>query len=515
MGDPIQPSGPDLQRDGIPLQDLPEGVAVPARAGEEAVLVVRRGEQCFAVGAACTHYGAPLADGIVEGGSIRCPWHHARFDLASGEATDPPALDAIACYPVEVRTGRVFVTGPRPPADPGPGGNPRRTCTGGPASVAIVGAGPAGTAAAEMLRREGYAGPVTLFAPEPGTPVDRPNLSKDNLAGTAPEAWLTLRAPGALAAHGIQLLRETVTGLERGELLHTGGRQPCAALLLATGAAPLRLAIPGAERAQLLRTLADLRAILARAKGRVVVVGSSFIGLEVAAALIARGLEVHVVGREAIPLERILGRDLGSLVLRVHQEHGVKFHLGTSPRALDEHGVELEDGERVDGDLVVMGVGVRPEVGLAEQLGLALDRGILVDDQFRTSVPGIWAAGDAARFPYAPTGERVRIEHWVAAQQQGQAAALSILGRGAPFTRVPFFWSVHHDLTINYIGHAESWDRIDTAGDPQARDALVAYRRAGRTLAVAALGRDQDLLRAEAALERGDEADLAALVPPL
>jgi NADPH-dependent 2,4-dienoyl-CoA reductase/sulfur reductase-like enzyme len=363
-----------------------------------------------------------------------------------------------------------------------------------------------------MLRREGYTGPITLFAPEADSPVDRPNLSKDYLAGNAPEEWMQLRSPDFFAENRIELRRTIVKAIQGRQLVLDGAAIEFDALLLATGAKPVRLDIPGAERAHLLRTLADSRALIERAKGTAIVIGSSFIGLEVAASLAARGVEVHVIGREEIPLERVLGPALGKRVQDKHVSKGVKFHLGTSPVAIDDKGVVLEKS-RIDGDLVVMGVGVKPDTSLAEAAGIAVDRGIVVDAELRTSVPGIWAAGDVARFPYAPTGERVRIEHWVVAEQQGQAAARSMLGKGQPYARVPFFWSAHHDLTINYVGHAESWDRIDVVGDIAKDDCLVAYRRAGKTLALASVGRDQSLLEAEDALERGDEKALSKLVP--
>ena len=514
MSGQAEVSGPDFAKDGVGASDVAEGRPILGQAHGQAVVLVRRGARCFAVGAACAHYGGPLAEGIVEGDTIRCPWHHARFDLATGEASGPPALDAIPCFEVAQRGDRLYVLG-RSPAGAAPGGNPQRTTTDGPRSIAIIGGGPAGTAAAEMLRREGYGGPITLFAPETATPVDRPNLSKDYLAGTAQEEWVVLRTPAQLAQHGITLRRERVKAIEGKTLVLEGGSrtEEHDAILLATGSSPVRLAIAGAERAKVLRTLDDSRAIIAAAKGTAIIIGASFIGLETAAALIARGLAVHVIGREAVPLARILGPALGQLVRDVHEAKGVRFHLGTTPTAIDDRGVQLENG-RVDGELVIMGVGVRPDLALAEARGLAVDRGVVVDDQFRTSVPGIWAAGDIARFPDRFTGAAVRIEHWVVAQQQGQAAARSMLGKGAPFARVPFFWSQHHDLTIGYVGHAESWDQLDVVGDLAKRDAAVAYRRSGRTLAVAAIGRDELLLRAEAAIERGDEAELARLIPP-
>lgn len=513
MSEPVKISGPDFGKAGIACSALEEGKPVAGQAHGEAVLLIRRGEVFFAVGAACTHYGAPLADGIVVGDTIRCPWHHARFELATGEASGPPALNAIPCFPVERRGDRLYVLERSSEGSTAPGGNPRRSTVGSPQSIAIVGGGPAGTAAAEMLRREGYEGPITLFAPETSSPVDRPNLSKDYLAGNAPEEWIPLRSPEYFAEHRIALRREAVRGLEGKKLILKGGPQAFDAILLTTGATALRLDIPGASRAHLLRTLDDSRAIIDNAKGCAIVIGASFIGLEVAAALTMRGLEVHVVGRETVPLERILGPQFGAFVRQVHEKKGVRFHLGTTPREIDANGVVLEN-ERIDGEMIIMGVGVRPEVALAEKGGLAIDRGIVVDDQFRTSAAGIWAAGDVARFPYAYTGERVRIEHWVVAEQQGQAAARSMLGKGTRFDRVPFFWSTHYDVTIGYVGHAESWDHIDVSGDLAKGDAAVAYRRAGKTLAVAAVGRDQLLLRAEAAIERRDEATLTQLIAP-
>jgi NADPH-dependent 2,4-dienoyl-CoA reductase/sulfur reductase-like enzyme/nitrite reductase/ring-hydroxylating ferredoxin subunit len=513
MSESLEISGPDFLNDGIACSALEEGKPVAGQANGEGVLIIRRGEVFFALGAACTHYGAPLADGIVEGDTIRCPWHHARFDLATGEASGPPALNAIPCFSVERRSDRVYVLGRAPEHSTAPGGNPRRSSANGPQSIAIVGGGPAGTAAAEMLRREGYDGPITLFASEPSSPVDRPNLSKDYLAGNASEDWIPLRSPKDFAQYHIDLRREVVRGIEGKTLILEDRSQAFDAILLTTGATPIRLDIPGAARAHLLRTLDDSRSIIAHAKGRAIVIGASFIGLEAAAALTTRGLEVHVIGRELVPLERVLGPELGTFVRQSHEKKGVQFHLGESPREIDAKGVVLEHG-RIDGEIVIMGVGVRPETSLAEKGGLAIDRGIVVDDQFRTSIAGIWAAGDVARFPYAYTGEKVRIEHWVVAEQQGQAAARSMLGKGTRFDRVPFFWSAHYDTTIGYVGHAESWDRIDFSGDFSQGDAAVAYRRAGKTLAVAAIGRDQFLLHAEAAIERGDEMALIQMIPP-
>jgi NADPH-dependent 2,4-dienoyl-CoA reductase/sulfur reductase-like enzyme len=253
-----------------------------------------------------------------------------------------------------------------------------------------------------------------------------------------------------------------------------------------------------------LRTLADSRALIAAATAarRVVVIGASFIGLEVAASLRTRGLAVSVVAPEARPMETIFGPEVGDLVRQVHEDHGVAFHLGTTATSFDPNGVTLQNGERLGADFIVVGIGVRPQTALAEAAGIAVDRGVTVDPYLATSVRGIWAAGDIARWPDRLTGETIRIEHWVVAERQGQTAARNILGAHERFDAVPFFWSQQHDLQLNYVGHATKWDRIEIDGSLAAKDCSVTYRQGGRKLAVLTIGRDADSLAAEIELEK-------------
>jgi NADPH-dependent 2,4-dienoyl-CoA reductase/sulfur reductase-like enzyme/nitrite reductase/ring-hydroxylating ferredoxin subunit len=505
-------TGPDLS-EGIAAGDVPDGGSLLGHSGGDAVLLVRRGTEVFAVGAACTHYGGPLAEGLVAGDEIRCPWHHACFSLRTGEPLRAPALNPIACFNVESREGRLVVLGKREPST-------MRRDTRGPSSVVIVGAGAAGNACAEALRREGYAGPLAMIGAEATVPVDRPNLSKDYLAGNAPEEWIPLRPESFYQDNEIDLLLGTrVTTLDPKAariVLADGTSRSFGALVLATGADPIRLALPGADLPHVftLRTLADSRAIIARAASakRAALLGAGFIGLEVAASLRARGLEVDVIAPEAVPLGRVLGDALGGFVRTLHEQHGVVFHLGTTASAITADGVELASGDRVKADLVVVGAGVRPDVSLAQGAGLTIDRGIVVDEYLRTSAENVWAVGDVARWPDARTGDRVRVEHWVVAERMGQIAASNVLGKLAPCDLVPFFWSAHYDVTINYVGHAESWDRVDIDGRIEARDAAVAFRRRGKTLAIATIGRDAAALAAEAAMEREDEPALVSLV---
>src|SRR5918999_1181328 len=284
MSGETQLQGPDLSQ-GVPLAELPEGGQLLGHSGGEPVLVVRRGEEIFAVGATCTHYGGPLAEGLVVDDTVRCPWHHACFSLRTGEAVRAPALNPVACYKVEREGGRIAV---REKAQP-----PPRRETPGPSSVVIVGAGAAGNAAAEALRREGYGGPITLVGPENEVPYDRPNLSKDYLAGNAPEEWIPLHPREFYDEHRIDLLlgvRATALDTAAKKVTLSDGRSlEYGALLLATGADPVRLPLPGTDlpHVHILRSLADSRAIIEKAKEarRAVVVGASFIGLEVAASL--------------------------------------------------------------------------------------------------------------------------------------------------------------------------------------------------------------------------------------
>lgn len=500
-------SGPDFAH-GIPADQLADGCMLAGRVGKEPALLVRRGGEFFAVGATCTHYGGPLAKGLVDGDTVRCPWHHACFSLKTGEALHAPAFSALPRWKIEQRGGRVFARRPLEPAKPdgrAAAGLPDR-----PERMVIIGGGAAGFAAAEKLRHEGYDGGIMVVSSEDAPPVDRPILSKGYLAGMASDDWVPLRPDSFYADHRITLrLGTNVAGIDvpaREVALTDGTKFPYDRLLLATGAEPVRLSIPGADLAHVhtLRSLADCRAIIARAKTarRAVVLGASFIGLEVAAALRERGLEVHVVAPDKRPMERILGSEIGDFVRALHEQHGVIFHLGETPAAIDETRVSLAGGGAVNADLVVAGIGVRPRTALAESAGLALDRGVLVDDYLETSVPGIFAAGDVARWPDRHSGNRIRVEHWVVAERQGQTAALNMMGQRQRFDAVPFFWSRHYNVPIDYVGYAESWDKLTVDGDIAAEDCLLRYERDGHPLAVASIHRDTESLQAELAMEQ-------------
>jgi NADPH-dependent 2,4-dienoyl-CoA reductase/sulfur reductase-like enzyme len=440
----------------------------------------------------------------VDGESIRCPWHHACFDLRTGEATRAPALNPIPVWKVEREADRIFVRQKREQPKPRVKG-----AVDAPGKIVIVGGGAAGFAAAEMLRRQDYRGGIVMLSNEAAAPVDRPNLSKDYLAGSAPEDWLPLRPDDFYAGATIDMRLNTevasIDAKARAVVLAGGEAISYDRLLLATGAEPVRLPIPGADqpRVHVLRSLADCRAIIASADGarRAIVIGASFIGLEAAAALRARNIEVHVVGLEQRPMERVLGPEMGDFVRALHEEHGVIFHLGDTVTAIDGRRATLKSGSVIEAELVVIGVGVRPRLALAEKAGLAIDRGVTVNAYLETSIAGIYAAGDIARWPDPHSGENIRVEHWVVAERQGHTAARNMLGQREVFDAVPFFWSQHYDVPINYVGHAEKWDEIVVDGDIAAKDCLLQYKSGGRLLAVASIYRDLASLKAELAME--------------
>ena len=503
--DPLSAKGHDFAA-GLPLDLAPREGLVAGHVGDEAVLLWIKDGEFHAVGGACTHYGGHLADGLLDGDRIHCPLHHACFSLRTGEALGAPAFDSLVRWKVEIEDGVLFIREPLDAAQPL---QARQDLA--PDRIVIVGGGAAGFAAAEMLRRRGFAGSLTMLSADAAAPYDRPNLSKDYLAGTAPEEWMPLKGPEFYAERRIDLrLNAQVASLDtaaKAVVTASGERFGYGALLLATGAEPIGLPTPGFDRPNVftLRSMADSRAIAKAAEGAksVAVIGGSFIGLEVASALRHRGLAVHVVTPESVLMEKVMGRDLGSWVKALHDEHGVNFHLGETGMRFDGRQLELSGGTSLAVDFLVVGVGVRPRLDLMTAAGLAVDKGVVVDAFLETSIPGVYAAGDIARYPDRRSGELIRVEHWVAAERQGQAAALNMMGERAPFVAVPFFWSHHYDRAIQYVGHASGGEVAETDGSIASGHATVRFMRDGRLAAAASIGQHTENLEAERDLSVG------------
>ncbi len=501
---------PDLA-DGIPLEDLTGGAPVAGRFDGEAVVVVDDGGRLCAWSGKCTHMGAPLGDGIVVDGQLRCPWHHARFSLESGEAVAAPAFEPLERYDIETRDGRLFVTGKSADtAPPATGTSPGR--------VVIVGGGAAGHACAEMLARHGFGASVTVVSDDADPPYDRTVCSKQYLIGMAPRDDAMLA--GGLYDHGGPVLRvsravRSIDPQARKVVLDDDSALPYDALVLATGAEPIRLDLPGFDRpnVHVLRTLRDADALIAAADAgkRAVVVGASFIGLEAAASLTQRDVAVQVVATDAIPLEKIVGAPVGSMIREVHEEKGVRFHLGRKPASYDGRVLTLDDGSCLEADFVVVGVGVKPRTSLAEAAGLEVASkdeggGVVVDERLATSVPGIHAIGDIARYPDRHVGKPVRVEHWVHAQRQGQFVARRLMGLAERYDDLPFFWSAHFDTGLRYHGHVDTIEKAEVDGSITGRDFTIRFDGAGSERAFVTCNRDLPALQVEAAWEADRDA---------
>ncbi|HKR12569.1 MAG TPA: FAD-dependent oxidoreductase [Pyrinomonadaceae bacterium] len=488
--------------------DLQSGEMKEVAAGEARILLARAGDQFHAVTANCPHYGAPLAEGVLCGTRLVCPWHHAVFDVANGDLAEPPALDALVSYAVRVEGDQIFVSVPEEQADRREMASGGRDLVADPRQFVIIGAGGAGYVAAQTLREEGFGGNVVMITREDRLPYDRPNLSKDYLHGHAEPEWMPLRPREFFDQHDIELLlgREVtrVDARARTITFESGETMEYDALLVATGGAPVRLNIPGSDLKNVcvLRSFADSDSIIETAKHarRAVVVGASFIGMEAAYSLRERGLDVTVVAPSREPFEVTLGNEIGSLFRKLHESHGVRFKLGSIVYGFEgSHNVEavtLDNGERIETDMVVIGAGVRPVTHFLEGVELDESGGVVVDSRLRAA-DGLYAAGDIVNFADARTGERMRIEHWRTALQQGRAAARNMLGRDLAFDGVPFFWTQQFDVTLRYVGHASSWDEIVYQGDVAARDFLAFYVKNDRVLAVAGINRDREMAAIE------------------
>ncbi|HEV2747026.1 MAG TPA: FAD-dependent oxidoreductase [Allosphingosinicella sp.] len=509
-------SGPDFSQ-GVGLSEIPSHGMLAGRVGDEPVLLSRFGGELYAVGGACTHYGAPLARGLVEGETVRCPLHHACFSLRTGAALRAPAFEGLPRWRVEVDGPLLFVREKELDAAPSAPAAPAEDVR----SVVIVGGGGAAFACADELRRLGYSGSLTLVSADADPPCDRPNLSKDYLAGTAPVDWIPLRGDGYYRKAAIDLRLGTeivaIDVANRTAVARDGEAFRYDRLLLATGSEPVRLAAPGFDRDNVhtLRSLADARAIVARATpgARAVIVGSSFIGLEAAAALRTRHVEVHVLSIETVPFDRLFGSELGLFLQRLHEEHGVRFHLGRTGSEFDGRALRLDNGDALDAEFLILGVGVRPRTALAASAHIGVGDGVLVDSRLQTDIPGIYAAGDIAAYPDPVSGRPVRIEHWVTAQRQGQVAAANMLGRATPFRAVPFFWTEQYGVALRYVGHSPCWDDIRIDGDVGGGDFTARYYEQGELRASASVGRDLENLEDERRLESAAKTFTAAPEP--
>lgn len=490
--------------------DLKEGAPLYADYGDdEQVVIFRTDRGVTAFKSACSHYGAPLGDGLTRGAEATCPWHHARFDVRTGRMLACPAHDDLPALPVKVENGEILVGEPEPSVVEMPEGDDSRT-------FVIVGGGAAGHAAAEELRRGGFAGRIVMLTSESVLPYDRPPLSKGFLKGE--------KEPDSLLLHDKEFydrlqidvrFNHHVTGLDpANRTLSLAKNDPVKydKLLLATGGTPRKPGLPGAELqgVHLLRSRADAEALLAAIEKtkKAVIVGAGFIGTEASAALRGRDIETHIVAPGGKPMSRILGDRLAEWLKNVHERNGVQFHLGRKMKEIAGNerveAVLLDDDSRIEADLVLLAIGVEPAVAFLADTDLVEDGAVTVNPQLQTANADIYAAGDIARFPDPRTGEPCRVEHWVHAERQGQHAARSMLGDAAPWSEVPFFWSWQHDEKFSYIGHATDYDEIVLRGDINSDDGCIAgFYKHDVLRAIAATGRGSETIAIEMLLRDG------------
>jgi 3-phenylpropionate/trans-cinnamate dioxygenase ferredoxin reductase component len=362
-------------------------------------------------------------------------------------------------------------------------------------TIVIVGASLTGAKAAETLREEGFEGNVVLIGEESERPYERPPLTKDYLRGESPREKAYVHSEAFYREHEIELMTGTaVTALHPTRSLITlddGRELAYDRLLLATGAEPRRISVAGAELSgvRYLRTLADCDALRAHLDpaGNVVVIGAGWIGAEFAASARQRGAEVTVIEPASVPLERVLGAEVGAIYRDVHLEHGVKLLAGTGVERFEGDGlvrqVRTSDGTAIDCDFVVVGIGVTPRTALAEAAGLKIDNGILVDQALATDAPNVYAAGDVANAWHPLYARHIRVEHWANALNQGPAAARAMLGQHVAYDRIPYFFSDQYDVGMEYSGFATDWDDVVFRGDPASREFIAFWLRNERVVA--------------------------------
>jgi NADPH-dependent 2,4-dienoyl-CoA reductase/sulfur reductase-like enzyme/nitrite reductase/ring-hydroxylating ferredoxin subunit len=486
------------------IDDLQDGDMKEVEVGGIKILLTRLDGTFFAIGGECSHYGGPLAQGVLSGMHVTCPWHQARFHIKTGELLAPPALDSMSRFETRVEKDKVIVILPEKAAGTTPPAMVKQNTQADPRLFVILGGGAAGNAAAQKLRQVAYQGRILLISQESRAPYDRTSLSKGYLSGDLEAASLPLRQETFYREADIELrLGQKVNQVNTDTktiIFGYGESLAYDALLLATGGVPRQLDIPGAglDNVFTLRSPDDADRIINAAAhtSEVVVVGTSFIGMETAAALRKRGLTVTVVGRKSVPFEETLGPEVGGMFRKIHEEKGVSFRLGRAVTRLAGDGqvneVVLDNGERLPAGLVLVGIGVRPATDFLRGVPINPDGSVSVDKHLSLA-DGLYAAGDIARFPDWRTGELMRIEHWQLAELQGFTAALNMAGQQEEFRGVPFFWTEQYDTYLFYVGHVPAWDEIIWHGQAQDRNFVAFYVKKGQVLAAAGCGYDHGM----------------------
>jgi NADPH-dependent 2,4-dienoyl-CoA reductase/sulfur reductase-like enzyme/nitrite reductase/ring-hydroxylating ferredoxin subunit len=489
--------------------DLENGQMKLYKVDDTKILLCRIDNQFYAVSGTCPHYGAPLDHGVLSGHRVVCPWHHASFDVATGHLEEPPALDGLKKFEVTIDGEDVMLDTDKEPASAPPVTmDPKKD----ERTFVIIGSGAAGNMAAQTLREDGFRGRLVMVNYEERVPYDRPELSKQYMAGKAKKEWLPLRDLSFYKDRDIEWMAKHVTSVnpEFKEIKFDDGTHlPYDACLIATGGRPKTLDVAGKELQNIftLRSYEDSDKIIEAAKSasKVAIVGASFIGMETAFSLISRDLDVTVIAPEEVPFERFFGQDVGNLFLRLHKEKGTKFRLGETVDSFQGESkvksVKLKSGETLDADLVIIGIGVTPVTDFLGGVEKRPDNSIDVDDTFQVT-DGLWAAGDVARFPDWRSPDGIRIEHWRLAKQHGRDAAHNMAGKPVKFNSVPFFWTTQVGLHFRFVGHVQDWDELLIQGDVEKPDFIAYYIKHDKVYAAAGVKRDKEMAAIEELFRR-------------
>ena len=486
------------------INTLSDGEMKSYEFGDHHILIIRKEKEFHAVGAHCTHYHAPLEEGLLHGDRLICPWHHACFDIKTGHVNEPPAFDHLPVYEITQEDDRYFVDLPDEPVS---SVNPLQGNTIVPASeevYLILGAGAAGFYAVQTLRAEGFNGKVIMVTREDKPPYDRPNLSKDYLSGDLPPEWMPLRPEEFYTDNQIDLLYgkeiERVDLAAQTVFFSSTDFIKYNKLLIATGGKPRQMDVPGNELKGVhkLRSNEHADQLIDQLgeNNKVTVIGTGFIGMEASLSLAQRGAKVKVVTPEEVPFSKVLGEKIAAIFQKQHQDSGVEFISG---RKVVEFGgadrlekVILDNGDEIETDLALIAIGIVPVTDFIDGLKKESDGSLSVDEYFRCA-DNVYAAGDVATFPDRWMNNSVRIEHWRTAQQQGRNAALNMMGKNIPYLSVPFFWTKQGDLSLGYVGHAPDWDEIIYDGEPVSKEFIAYFIKDGKILAAAANYRDPEL----------------------
>ncbi|XP_065843953.1 apoptosis-inducing factor 3-like [Oscarella lobularis] len=495
--------------------DLKDGEMrqVELSGGGKALLVYQNGVYS-AIGHKCTHYGAPLVKGALGDGRVRCPWHGACFNVLTGDIEDFPGLDGLACYSVQLEDGDIVLK-----ASPETLKSHKRTMTMSHMNTEedsrlflLIGGGGASAVCAETLRQKGFKGRIVLATREADCPYDRPKLTK---AMTAKSESIQLRSSEFYKENGIEIqVSKEAVGLDltsKSVSFSDGSTIKYDKLMIGTGGSPKKLDLPGEDLQNVfqLRTPENANQIISRIEGKnFVVIGSSFIGMEVAASTVGKAKSVTVIGRSEVPFARVLGPEIGKAILKMHIDKGVRFIPNAKVEGFSGNDGNLTgvivNGETLPAEVCLVGAGVVPSTGFLKETGIPLsDVGNIIVDRGMKALDDVYAGGDIVEFPLPLIDESVNIGHWQIACAHGRIAAQSMLGQRAEFNSVPFFWTQMFGKSLRYCGYAKSFDTLLTHGDVEELKFAAFYARDGKVTAVASMNMDPVASRAAEILSQG------------